>query len=108
LTARHNIAAEHRLGAVDRIADREPRPEAVERIALHHREIAARIAFSQAPVGPAGQRRAGRIRRHVEVDAVDAPHHDILAPIIVEIGQQRLHLRHARMDVAVDRTSSWW
>jgi len=44
---------------MQRVADREPRAEAVERVLTQEIEVAAREAFGEPPVRPAGEREFG-------------------------------------------------
>jgi hypothetical protein len=75
--------------------------ELVERAALHHLKIAARLAVRGTPVGAAGERHVGRIG--IEIEAVDRPADHLLFPMIVEIGQQRgARPAYRGMNVAVD------
>ena len=75
--------------------------ELLERAALDHFQVAARLAGLGPPVGPAGERHVRRIAR--EVEAVDRPAHHLLFPMIVEIGQQRgTRAADSGMNVAVD------
>ena len=97
-----HIGIEHRLGAVQHIADGVAGAELVERAALHHGEIAAGlVAIGGPPVGAAGQRHVGRIG--VEIEAVDGAADHLLFPVVAEIGQQRgAGSTDGGMDIAVD------
>ena len=99
--AGRHIGIEHRLRAVEHIADGVAGAELVERAALHHREIAARLAIGRPPVGAARKRHVRRIG--IEIEAVDGAADHLLFPVIVEIGQQRgAGSAHRGMDIAVD------
>src|SRR5581483_5466319 len=75
--------------------------ELIERAALDHLEIAARLAALGAPVGPAAKRHVRRVGG--EIEPVDGPAHHLLFPVIVEIGQQRrARSPDRRVDVAID------
>src|SRR6185437_1111897 len=77
------------------------RAELVERAALDHFEIRARLAPRGPPVGPAAERHVWRIAGQIE--AVDGATHHLLFPVIVEIGQQRgARSPDRRVDVAID------
>ena len=76
---------EHRLRAIEHIADRVTGAELVERSLLHHRKIAAGLALRRPPVGAAGQRHVGRIAGQIET--VDRAAHHLFLPVIVEIRQ---------------------
>ena len=58
------------------------------------------LPVAGTPIGPAGDRKP-RLP-HDAVEPVDAAHRHLLAPMGVEIGQQRGHARHRGMDVDVD------
>src|SRR5882757_1888547 len=87
---------------MQRVADGEPRAETVERVRAHEIEVASGHAVGGPPILPAGKRRVGRITLQVEGTLVDMPVDDLVAPEIVEIGQQDGAVRHRRMHVAVD------
>ncbi len=96
-----HIGIVHRGGAVEHVADRVGRAELIERAALDHLQIAARLAARGPPVGPAAQRHVRRIR--IEIEAIDGAAHHLLSPVIVEIGQQRgARSPDRRVDVAID------
>ncbi len=96
-----HIGIEHRLRAVQHIADRVAGAKLIERAALDHCEIAAGLAVGGSPVGPAGQRHVGWIAG--EIEAIDRSAHDLLFPVIVQIRQQRgAGSAHRGMDIAVD------
>jgi hypothetical protein len=76
-------------------------PRLIERPALHHRKVAARLALGRPPVGATGQRHIRRIAG--EIETIDRPAHHLLFPVIVEIRQQRgACSAHRGMDVAID------
>ncbi len=96
-----HVLAEHRERAVQAVADRVARAECVERLGLHGFQLRGGVPLLRPPIG-AGV--AGIVRRiGGEVEAVDAPADHLLAPVLVEIGQQIGHPGRRRMDVAVDR-----
>src|SRR6516164_3651846 len=79
--------------------------ELLERAALDHFQVTARLAGLGPPVWPAGERHVRRITR--EVEAVDRAAHHLLFPVIVEIGKQRRACSsHRGMDVAVNPRGS--
>src|SRR5262249_121943 len=82
-------------------ADRVARAQLIERTALDHLEVAARLAALGTPVGPAAERHVRRIAG--EIEAVDGAAHHLLLPVIIEIGQERgTRSSHRGMDIAVD------
>ena len=99
---RRHVLVEQRDRAVQRVADGEARAEGVERLRAQEVEVAAGRAVLRPPVGPAGQRRVRRIALQMERLLVDVTVDDLVAPVVVEIGQQRRGARHRRVDVAVD------
>src|SRR4029077_16699412 len=66
-------------------------------------EIGAGRALLGPPVRPAGEGRVGRIALQMERLLVDVPVDDLVAPVVVEIGQQHGSVRHRHVHVAVDR-----
>ncbi len=78
-------------------------PNAVERLAPHQVEIAARAAGRPAPVRPGAQRRVRRVAGQVEAHLVDVTVGELIAPVRLEIGQQRRGRRQRGMQVAIDR-----
>ena len=86
---RRHVLVEQRDRAVQRVADREPRAERIERLAADRVEVAARQARGLPPVRARGERRVRRIAREDEGVSVDVAVGELIAPIVVEIGQQR-------------------
>ena len=89
------------LDAVQAVENGRLRAETVEHMRAQRGQIGAGpAAAGRAPVGAAMRRRAGGETHQVE--PVDAAHHDLRAPVIVEIGQQSGHAGQRRMHVAID------
>ena len=101
--AGRHIGIEHRLRAVDDIADRvadAPSWSNAPRCTMA-RSLPGLLPSVGPPVGAAAKRHVRRIG--IEVEAVDGAAHHLLFPVIVEIGQQRrARSAHRRVDVAVD------
>src|SRR3546814_3137427 len=85
------------IGAV---ADGEAGAEAVERLGPQHVKAGAGRARRRSPVRPRGQRRVVRVG--IGIQLVHAALLDHVAPMVAEIGQQRLDARNGGMDIAVD------
>ena len=98
--SRHILAMEGHA-PIDAIGDGGGGAEEVEMPVFQDGEVAARAPSGRAPVGADHDRRIGRIARHVPADSVDAARDELLAPVAVEIGQQRLHGGHGHMHVAI-------
>src|SRR5262249_36199710 len=78
----------------------DPGAPALEDVAAELRHARGRHAVGAAPVGPRRDRRVRRIADRLERGNAAVLH--LVAPVVVEIGEERLHVRHARMDVAID------
>ena len=97
---RGHVLAEQQAHAVEAIADGDAGLPAVADLRGELRRRGGGPAVLVAPLRARGERRVGRIGDGLE--RVDAALLHGLAPEVVEIGQQRLHVRHGRMHVAVD------
>ena len=97
---RGHVLAEQQAHAVEAIADGDAGLPAVADLRGELRRRGGGPAVLAAPLRARGERRVGRIGDGLE--RVDAALLHGLAPEVVEIGQQRLHVRHGRMHVAVD------
>ena len=98
---RRHVLAVQKLHAIEAMADGDVDVPAVERVRAQRVERIGRRAALAAPIRPRGERRVRRIadqlqRIHAAVDHA-------VAPIFVEMRQQRLHARHIDVHVAIDR-----
>ena len=97
---RGHVLAEQQTHAIQAIADRDARLPAIAHLRRELRCRGGGAAILAAPLRPRRERRIGRIGDGLE--RIDAALLHRLAPKVVEIGQQRLHVRHGRMHVAID------
>src|SRR5579872_2031075 len=98
------VFTEHDLRAVKRVADDEARLKWFQHVIAQLVELRSRKAAFRAPVRPAIERSIWRIGTQFEVITLDAAANDVLAPIVLEIGQQGACAWHGKMDITVDRT----
>jgi hypothetical protein len=94
-----HVLRKHHLHAVERIADAVGDLERIERLALHILEPLARLALGWPPVGPRGDRRTRGIGLRHQID--HAARRDLVAPVVVHVGQQAGQMRDRRMQVAI-------
>ena len=94
-----HVLGKHHLHAVQGIADALADAEAVERLRLHVPKTGSRLALRRPPVRPRRDRRIGRIGLRYEVR--HAPRRHLVAPVIVEVGQQAGQMRNGRMQIAI-------
>ena len=98
-----HVLVEQRDRAMQHVADGEPAAERIERLAADHVEGAAGQPRRLPPVRPRAERRIRRIARQVEGVFRDMAIDDLIAPVVVEIGQQGRRAGRRRMKIAVDR-----
>ncbi len=94
-----HVLAEHHLHAEQRIEDAMGDLERIERLPLQVVEARSRLTLRGTPVRPRGDRRIERIGLRHEIR--HAARGDLVAPVIVEIGQQACEMRNGRMQVAI-------
>jgi hypothetical protein len=97
---RGHVFAEHEAHAVEAVADRDLRLPAVAHLRRELGRIRGGTTVLAAPFRPRREWRIGWIGDGLE--RIDPALLHRLAPEIVEIRQQRLHVRYGRMHVAVD------
>ena len=106
LTAAHSAAAMSSLNSAiapcSTLQMAKRVPNGIERLAPERVEIAAGQSRSPAASPAGAERRIRRIARQRERVAVDVAVDELVAPVIVEIGQQRRGGGHRGMDVAID------
>ena len=94
LTAEHSAIAMSSLNSAtapcSTLQMAKRRAERIERLAADHVEGAARRARGLPPVRARAERRVRRIARQVEGVSCDMAVDELVAPVFVEIGQQRL------------------
>ncbi len=107
-----HVLVQDKLYAVEAVADRQARAPAVEHLGLQLADagryplptlprLRGRVGRGRTKIRPRRDRRVGRIADALE--RIDATAFDRIAPELVQIGHQRPHARHARVDVAIDR-----
>ena len=89
--------------APDAGGDRVGHAEGVERALAQQPQVRPRLAVGRAPVGASGNRRVRRVAGQVPAQLVNAPVQELLTPVGVEIGHDRLDGGHDDMRVAIDR-----
>ena len=104
---RRHVLGEERLRAPKAVDDGEARAERVERLRLEQSEVGAGRTLRRPPVGPAGERRRRRIGRQRKVEPLELLDIDALAPIAVEIGDERADPRRGHVHVAIDGARKW-
>ena len=68
------------------------------------RNVSRRVGRLAGLAAPVGARRERSVRRIVDrFQRIEAAVDDAVAPLVVEIGQQRLHAGHVGMHIAIDR-----
>ncbi len=95
-----HVLAVGQMRAVETVEDRRAGAEPVEHLRGQRRHVVRGAAVRPLPVLPHRDRRARRIG--IGLEAGNAALGDRVAPVVVEVRQQRLQARHGRMHVAVD------
>ena len=97
-----HVLVEQRDRAMQHVADREREPKDRARCGAGRRDAGGSAGVG-SPVRARGERGRRRIAHQREFQPVDVALDELVAPVVVEMGQELLDRRRCRVDIAVDR-----